>query len=267
MAAPPPVESLQRGLSVLGAIQRASALSFTELRTVTGLPKATLVRLLHTLVESGWIRRQGPRGRYVGEASPGLPPARRSELARLAQQARPVFEQLQRTVPWPVNLGVREDTHMLIVDEPDTTVLGLAANYRQLGFRPPMLRSSMGLCHLAFCPEAERADLLRQLSRSADELDQAVLRSGRLPQRLRDIHTAGYALRDVSVVPTDSPERYGALSVPVMAGTRVQACLSCSWLLQVASTEETVRRCLPPLREAARALSARHGPAPRRQTP
>lgn len=266
MASPPPVESLQRGLAVLGAIQRASALSFTELQTETGLPKATLVRLLHTLVASGWIRRQGPRGRYVGEASPGLATAQRSELARLAQLAQPVLDRLQRTVPWPVNLGVREGSRMLIVDTPDTVVLGLSANYRQLGYRPPMLRSSLGLCHLAFCSEAERTEILQQLHHSADELDQAVLRSGRLNQRLRDIRAAGYALRDVSVVPTDSPERYGALSVPVMVGPRVLACLSCSWLLQIASTEETVRRCLPALLAGAQALSATYGPMRRPRT-
>lgn len=255
MNPPETVASLQRGLQVLGAIQRASALSFTELREATGLPKATLVRLLRTLVESGWVRRQGPRGRYVGEASLGLPAAQRSELARLAQRARPVFTRLQRTVPWPVNLGVREGSHMLIVDEPDTVVLGLAANYRQLGYRPPMLRSSLGLCHLAFCSEAERAGLMQRLSRSTDELDQAVLRSGLLPQRLRDIRARGYALRDVSVVPSDSPERYGAFAVPVMAGAHLQACLSCSWLLQIASVEETVQRCLQPMRAAADALA------------
>jgi IclR family transcriptional regulator, mhp operon transcriptional activator len=240
---------------VLGAIQRASALSFTELLVETGLPKATLVRLLHTLVESGWVRRQGTRGRYVSETSPGLASDKRAALTQLAQQARPVFARLQHAVPWPVNLGVREGTRMLIIDEPDSVVLGLAANYRQLGVRPPMLRSSMGLCHLAFCTEVERTDLLQQLSHSTDEPDQAVLRSGKLLQRLRDIRAQGYALRDVSVVPSDSPERYGAFSVPVMREGNVHACLSCSWLLQIASAEETVRRCLPPMLEAASALA------------
>lgn len=266
MPPPPPVESLQRGLAVLGAIQRASALSFTELQLETGLPKATLVRLLHTLVDSGWIRRQGPRGRYVAETSPGAPPARRQALDELMQLAGPVLAQLQRALPWPVNLGVREAARMLIVDAPDTGVLGLAANYRQLGFRPAMLRSSMGLCHLAFCPPAERAELLHQLQGSTDELDQAVLRSGRLAQRLKDIRTQGYALRDVSAVPGDSPERYGALAVPVMADGRVLACLSCSWLLQIASVDDTLQRCLPPLQAAALALSAARARAPRPRT-
>ena len=253
---PPPqtVESLQRGLHILATIQRASALSFTELRESTGLPKATLARLLHTLVDSGWIRRQSARGRYVAETSPGLPPAQRRELARLTPLARPAMARLQQAVPWPVNLGVREGRHMLIVDEPDALVLGLAANHRQLGYRAPMLRSSMGLCHLAFCSTAERNELLRQLAHSTDDMDQAVLRSGKLPQRLRDVRAHGYALRDVSVVPADSPERYGALSVPVATGQQVHACLPCSWLLQIASTDETVRRVLPAMQDAARAI-------------
>ena len=254
MPPPPTVESLQRGLQVLSAVRRGSSLSFTELRDATGLPKATLVRLLHTLVKSGWIRRQGTRGRYVMETSPGLPPAQRAHLARVAQLAQPAMTRLQQAVPWPVNLGVREGEHMLIVDEPDAMVLGLAANHRQLGYQAPMLRSSLGLCYLAFCPAAERDALLQRLSHSADERDQAMLRSGRLPQRLRDVRTSGYALRDVSVVPADSPERYGALSVPVTNGQQVLACVSCSWLLQIASTADTVRRVLMPMQDAAQAM-------------
>ncbi len=255
MATPTPITSLQRGLQILDAVQRSSAMSFTELREETGLPKATLARLLHTLTVSGWIRRQGPRGRYVCETRPGLQPAEQDRVHQFAKLAQSACAKLQRAVPWPVNLGIRDGASMLIVEPPDAVVMGLAANYRQLGFRPPMLRSSLGLCYLAFCPEDERSEILQRLQRSTDEFDRTVLRSGRLAQRLQEVRQQGYALRDISIVPMISSERYGAMSVPVASKEKVHACLSCSWLLQIASTEETIKLCLQPLHDAASSLA------------
>ena len=255
MAAPTPITSLQRGLQVLGAIQRSSAMSFTELREEIGLPKATLARLLHTLTASGWIRRQGSRGRYVCETWAGLErdaQDRASKIARLAQSA---CTQVQRIVPWPINLGMREGASMIIIDPPGAVVMGLAANYRQLGFRPPMLRSSLGLCYMAFCPEAEQLEILHKLQRSPDEFDQAVLHSGKLSHRLKEIRRQGYALRDVSIVPVNSAERYGAIAVPIASSKQLYACLSCSWLLQITSTEEILRSCLKPMQDAARSVA------------
>lgn len=254
MATSSSIQSLQRGLQVLGAIQRSSAMSFTELREETQLPKATLARLLQTLVESGWIRRQSPRGRYVCETAAATHLAQQDNARDFARLAQPVCDRLQRRVPWPVNLAIRDGSSMLILDSVDAVVMGLAANYRQLGFRPPMLRSSLGLCYLAFCPKPERDEILQRLSRSTDELDHAVLRSGQLPQRLQDIRRQGYALRDLSVVPPQSVERYGAVSVPVRKGAQVLACISCSWLLQIASTETVIGQYLQPMQEAARTL-------------
>jgi len=194
-------------------------MSFTELRQEAGLPKATLARLLHTLTGSGWIRRQGPRGRYICETQPGLQPAEQDRVHRFAKLAQSVHAKLQRTVPWPANLGIRDGASMLIVDPTDTFVMGLAANYRQLSFRPPMLRSSLGLCHRAFCAEDEHVEILQRLQRSTDELDRAALRSGRQPgAALQEFRRQGYALRDISLVPMLAAERYGVVSVPVASG-------------------------------------------------
>lgn len=255
------VNALRRGLDVLALIQRSSAISFTELREETGLPKATLARLLKTLVESGWVKRHAREGeghgRYVCETSPSLAPRLRGERERLATVAQPVRARLQREIPWPIDLGVREGTSMVIVDAPGSVVLALAANYRLLGFRPPMLRSSLGRCYLAFCPPQEREELLLRLSHSTDELDRAALRGGGIERMVKEVQARGHALRDPSHTALDSPERYGALAVPVFCGERLVACLSVSWLLQVTSTTEMVRLHLARLQTAARLIGRR----------
>lgn len=52
------VQSLERGLSILGVMQRArSPLRNQDLVQRTGLPKATVSRLLYTLMTLGYVRR------------------------------------------------------------------------------------------------------------------------------------------------------------------------------------------------------------------
>ncbi len=260
------INALRRGLDVLALIQRSSAVSFSELREETGLPKATLARLLKTLVESGWVKRHAREGeghgRYVCETSPTLAPRLRGERERLATIAQPVRARLQREIPWPIDLGVREGTSMVIVDAPGSVVLALAANYRLLGFHPPMLRSSLGRCYLAFCPPQERDELLLRLSHSVDELDRAALRGGGMERMVAEVQARGYALRDPSHTAPDSPERYGALAVPVICGERLVACLSVSWLLQVTGTAEMVRLHVGRLQVAARLIGRRMAAEP-----
>lgn len=80
---------------------------------------------------------------------------------------------LQRRLPWPTDLAVRDGTTMLIVDT-HPLINGLAANYQGLGFRPGMLVSSLGRCHLAFCPDDERCALVAKLADSTRALDRLV---------------------------------------------------------------------------------------------
>jgi DNA-binding IclR family transcriptional regulator len=67
----------------------------------------------------------------------------------------------------------------------------------------------------------------------------------------------GYGTRDPSQASVDSPERFGAFSVPVHHGESVIACLSCAWLPQVSSEREMVGAYLPALQDAARAIGER----------
>jgi DNA-binding IclR family transcriptional regulator len=67
----------------------------------------------------------------------------------------------------------------------------------------------------------------------------------------------GYCTRDPSALSSDSPERFGAMSVPVFAGDQLIACLSCAWLLRVTDEASIVRTCLAALRESASQIGDR----------
>lgn len=250
------VDSLRRGLDVLRAVGQSSAATLADLHRQTGLSKATLLRMLKTLREAGWIDRNELEGRYVPAAAPGDSGPAAEWRARLSALAAPARATLQRRTPWPTDLAVREGTSMLILDA-HRPINGLAVNYRVLGFRPGMLVSSLGRCYVAFCPDDERRALVARLARSTRGLDRMALRADALRRLVAQGRAQGYCTRDPSETSADSPERFGAVSVPVMQGERVIACLSCAWLPQVTTERQVVAAYLDALQDAARAIAAR----------
>lgn len=250
------VESLRRGLDVLLAIEQSSALTLAELQRQLDLPKATLLRMLKTLREAGWVERSELEGRYVPAAAQGDTGAVAQWRARLSALAAPHRAALQRRVPWPTDLAVRDGTAMLILDA-HRPINGLAVNYRVLGFRPSMLVSSLGRCYLAHCPDEERKELLARLARSTRPMDRLALRAGAIRSLVAQTRVQGYATRDPSPTSADSPERFGALSVPVFCGEQLLACLSCAWLPAVATERQMASAYLPALQACASAIGHR----------
>ena len=250
------ITALRRGLDVLWSIQQSSAVTLADLHRQTSLSKATLLRILRTLQEAGWIERNEIENRYVPAASAGesgLAVEWRARLSALATQPR---EQLQRRVPWPIDLAVLDGLAMLILDT-HRPMNGLAVNYRVLGFRPRLLLSSLGRCYLAFCPDAERRRLLEALARSPYEVDRAALKSHGARDWAARYRAQGYASRDPSPTSLDSPERFGAISVPIQVDDTVVGCISCAWLPAVATEQDVVTRHLADLKAAAQAIRNR----------
>lgn len=255
------INALRRGMEVLQAIEDTSAATFAELHQQTGLPKASLLRILKTLRECGRISYSHAQRRYMPSTHGGSTDEARDHWQdRLISIAAPACQALQRRVPWPVDLAIRDGQAMLILDALRAPT-GFAVNYRALGFRPPMLLSSLGRCYLAFCPAAEREDLLKKLARSTHQADIQARRPERIKRLLGHASALGYAARDASLTEADSADRFGAISVPVRHGEAVAACIGISWLPAVASEPQIVQAHLKALRNAAAALELQLGRA------
>jgi IclR family mhp operon transcriptional activator len=127
----------------------------------------------------------------------------------------------------------------------------LAVNYRALGFRPPMLLSSLGRCYLSFCPEDERREILAALARSPNDFDRTARRPENIRRMVAHARDLGYVARDPTSTSMDSPDRFGAISVPLRQGELVVGCLSCAWLPAVKSEREIVSAHLADLQQAA----------------
>lgn len=250
------VNSLFRGLEVLLAIDSSSAATLTELYRQTGIPKASLQRILKTLREAGWIERNELESRYVRSAAPGASEPQVRWRAQVSTLSAPMRSALQRRIPWPLDIAVRDGTSMLILDAHRPSN-GLSVNYRVLGFRPHMLVSSLGRCYLAYCTAGERQTIVMALARSKRAFDHLAKEPEALRRMVSEARRLGYATRMQSATGTDSPEHFGALAVPIFSGNHLVACLSCSWLPDVTYEADIANAYLPSLRMTAETIGRR----------
>jgi IclR family mhp operon transcriptional activator len=247
------VEALARGLEVLKAVYASPGVSLHQLHGSTGVAKATLLRSLRTLQEVGFISRRLADGGYL----PVAPMPR--ETARwlpLTEAAGPALEALSRAIAWPTDLGVRDGASMLVL-ESNRRLSSIRVNRQALGARPHMVWSAMGQAYLAFCPDAERDEIVAELRASRAPEDRTARNARRIEQLLTQTRERGYGLRDARYGVLDLGRPVSAIAVPVRRRSRVFACVNCVWLLDVMDEQEVVARYLTPLRAAADDIAQR----------
>ncbi len=150
------VSALARGLSILRVFEDASqTLANGELVQRTGLPKATITRLTHTLVALGYL--EGLHGEEKFRLGPavltlGATFLRGNSFPRIVT---PYLQRLADQTRCHVALGVREGVDCVYVQlwrgAGQTIVLSSG-----VGQRLPMARTAMGMAMLAAMPEPER---------------------------------------------------------------------------------------------------------------
>lgn len=118
MVASNPVEPLVRALKLLEALNRKSASSLGDLRAATGLPKPTLIRLLDTLIATGYAARISSQAGYritehVLALSIGL-----RFIDRIVDAAEPAMSQFTLEHAWPIGLAKVRDGVVALLQAP-----------------------------------------------------------------------------------------------------------------------------------------------------
>jgi IclR family mhp operon transcriptional activator len=224
------IRALSRGVMVVETLCRRGACSLAELHHETGLPKSTLRRILATFKHANFLRCSLADGLY--RANIHVPSyvetATNPSIGRIVAAATPVLEDLARKVTWPSDLMVRDGLQLRIV-ESNRALTPLQVNRTEIGDHVDMLSSAVGRAYLAFCPSAERDEILGQICglRSAKEIA-GVLRI------LSETRERGYAERDTKF--TGSTDRHPlltdrlyAVAVPILQREQVLCCINLLW--------------------------------------
>lgn len=154
--------AVARGLAILRTFQfDRTLLGNVEIAQATGLPKPTVSRLTFTLTQLGYLRYLPEFGKY--ELAAGVVSLAYPYLVNMPTPAiaRPLMEDLATRTRTNVGLGVPEGLSVLYLEY----ALGeVNPNRRQrVGFRVPLVRTSMGRACIAAMRAPERAVLYDEL--------------------------------------------------------------------------------------------------------
>lgn len=256
MAKTETIRGLKRGLQVLQALQANSILSLHEIHLATGLPKPTLLRVLHTLEEFGMVSRRLADGHYR-VSTVASTPRKRDRHDRVAEAAAPVLDRLCQKVSWPSDLFVPVGDHMerRETSRLRTPYFSHPSYLSRVGQPVNWLMTGVGRAYLAFCPAHERDAIIRLLRKSDQFEDQLARDPKRIERILAETRARGYGIRDPAFVgglyraPTD--DGLAGIAVPLLDRTRVYGSINILWIRTAMTIDEFAARYLADLKDAA----------------
>jgi IclR family mhp operon transcriptional activator len=266
------IRALDRGLEVLAFLQAARAASLHDMHLATGLPKATLIRIVATLEQRGLIWQRIADGAHLPSHLLSARVPQPSSEERMAEAASPVLARLCRKVRWPSIVAVPRLDCMEVLETNAAQSYFHHIPLGPVGFRVNMLRSATGLAYLAFCNQSERQAILNRLRASPDP-GNALARSPAVVDRLlEETRRQGFGHR----VPDfgghfDLPrcnwdDGRSSIAVPIRVAGEVVAAVNLTWIRKVAELRQIVATCLDPLRAAAAEIAGRLDGTPLRTT-
>jgi len=268
------IRSLQRGLEVLSYLQSSRAASLHDLYRVTGLPKATLTRIIATLERQGLIWQRLADGAFLASHTLHEREPRLSDEDYLVEVASKVLEKLCRKVGWPSVLSVPRLNHMEVIEtnRPKSYFHHLVLG--PIGFRINMLRSASGRAYLAFCNQSERRAILERLTNSSDPGNFLARKPSLVEWILAETRDLGYGTRysdfggDYNEPRKVVDDGHNSIAVPVFVGQEVIAVVNLTWVNRVTTVEKVVKAHLSSLQEAvAQIAGAMPAPCAKMTTP
>jgi len=192
------IEALERGLSVLEVFSRESpTLTMTQIAEHAGLTKSTAFRVIHTLEELSYLRRDPETKRY----RPGLKVLRLGFNAlnslEMGQIAQPYLEVLSDQCGETTNMTVRDEREIVYVAR--NKIQQILAVDLHLGSRLPVYCTSMGKAQLI---DFSRQNLLNLLGAGPYPVmgPNTITTLDGLVTELAKVRRQGYAINDEELV-------------------------------------------------------------------
>lgn len=240
-----PVNAVVRALDILRLLNEFGPISVVDLQKRSAMPKATVLRMVETLIAEGYVSRSdsalySPTGKCLLLSS-GF-----DSKAGYVEAAEPVLARLRNTIGWPSDFAIYDNDAMLIILT--SSELGVLSLTGQGDARAPILRSALGRIYLAHLTDEDRKGLL-------DRLCPADPRAGsrrQVEKILAEARERGYAISDEIYLDTLYPAGMHAIAVPVLGRKGPVAALNVLFLRKALTLDKGLKTLLPPLRAAAR---------------
>jgi IclR family mhp operon transcriptional activator len=246
-----PVTALQRGLKVLEVINRGKSVSLQLIHRETELHKATVIRMLETLIDSGYVAKTA-RSTYVSTGRTLLLSQGYDVVTRIGEATTPTLTQFRKEIGWPSDIGIHSGDSMIVAQT--SREHGPLYFRREAGYRAPILVTSLGLAYLAFCSEEERQHLVAYLATIGGPRNKLAKKPSALEERFAQIRSQGFATMDPSYSAEEYHESIWGMAVPVRDKQRLYASINILMLRSAITETQGVKLFLKPLQRVARVL-------------
>ncbi len=183
------IRSVDRAVAILDLLAAEGWRTGAEVARELGVHRSTALRLLATLDRHGLVERDPRTAKYrLGPRVAQLASSVRGDVD-LRQAARPVCEDLARTLGETVTLDVLDGAEIVPIEQASGSTSVVSVNW--LGTRSPVHCTASGKVILAFGPATVRdAILARPLERRTEH---TITDARALEAQLADARDAGYA--------------------------------------------------------------------------
>ena len=237
--ATPSLQSLERGLAILAALNRIPGAGIDALSNDLELSRGTIYRLLETLRREGYVTRKH-RGRYFADERSLVLGDGRSGW--ITEDNNAIVAHLSSILERPIYLTTPEGSNMILRALYDC---GVRVTSHAEPSERRMLDTSWGQVYLAHCDARQQKVLLR-LSNDRNQQNACVQKA--LEATLHRIRSNGFAL-------STHKTKCNHLAVPVLDSGRVIAAIAIHFMCDEMSVKGACARYLPMLNETARQIS------------
>ncbi|WP_425050354.1 helix-turn-helix domain-containing protein [Psychromarinibacter sp. S121] len=257
------IAALARGLEVLQLLQSSGALTLHDLHRLSGIPKASLLRILKTLKEKGMIWQRMVDAAYVPSYSLSELASRMDREHELMEVASPILEALSDEVKWPSVLAVPRLSYMEVIETNARRAYFGDIPLGPAGFQVNMLRSASGRAYIAFCEDAVREAILERLRRSERPGDRLARSPDYVARVLSETRAQGYGMRDPDFGGNFDEGRAkvddarDSLGVPIRLGNHVPGAINITWSRRVFRREAAAEIFAAPAIRAAEDIARR----------
>lgn len=231
------VTALARGLSVLRCFRRGDRyLGNQEIAERTGLPKATVSRLTHTLTVLGYLNHSKRFNQYsLGPAVLSLGYSLLGNMDIL-QTARPLMQELADYAEASVSLAARDGLYMVYLENCVARANMITLRI-DVGARTRIANTAMGRALLCGLPEDERSELIEQIHKATPKGEWAGIRAG-IEQGAADYQAKGFCFSL-----GDWRENVNSIAIPLVQSDRSVLAINCggpAWQLSADKLEHDI---------------------------
>lgn len=254
MAGVKTIRALARGLDVMRTLENKGPATLHELAALTGLSKPTLLRVLTTLENEGYVRR-GIGDRLYHRTVRSVRQAEGGWKAVIAEVAAPVLDQLCNAVLWPSDLGIYENG-AIHVQETTRRLSPFLLNRDVLRADIHVLPSAMGRAVLAWSSPERREAILRELIGLGRRGDELARNSKAVDALVKETLDKGYATRMRGYYITHRREAdVRAIALPITIKGEAVGSVNLAWVSSALSEKQFAVRYLDALAATARDIN------------